>query len=170
MTEFETLNRNLIEVKTKIYNKLTLNISEPKNEYEGTEYDACQFELNGIKIISRSSKITPKKVGQFVTFWKRNKNGETEPYSENDSFDFYVINAKSGDRFGQFVFPKSELINKGFVTSEKKDGKRGFRVYPIWNKTLKKQAEKTQKWQLNYFYEINKATNLKDVSKLYNEK
>ena len=60
MTEFETLNRNLIEVKTKIYNKLTLNISEPKNEYEGTEYDACQFELNGIKIISRSSKITPK--------------------------------------------------------------------------------------------------------------
>lgn len=170
MTEFETLNRNLIEVKTKIYNKLTLNIYELKNEHEGTEYDACQFELNGMKIISRSSKITPKKVGQFVTFWKRNKNGETEPYSENDSFDFYVINAKSGDHFGQFVFPKSELINKGFVTSEKKDGKRGFRVYPIWDKTLNKQAEKTQKWQLNYFYEINKATNLKDVSKLYNKK
>ncbi|MDH7913570.1 MepB family protein [Winogradskyella sp. SYSU M77433] len=170
MTKFETLNRNLIEVKTKIYNKLSLNISELKNEHEGTEYDACQFELNGMKIISRSSKITPKKVGQFVTFWKRNKNGETEPYSENDLFDFYVINAKSGDRFGQFVFPKSELINKGFVTSEKKDGKRGFRVYPVWDKTLNKQAEKTQKWQLNYFYEINKATNLKDVSKLYDKK
>ena len=140
MIEIETLNTNLIEVKTKIYDKLSLNISKVNNELEGIEYDACQFELNGMKIVSRSSKITPKKVGQFVTFWKRNQNKETEPYSENDQFDFYVINSKSGDRFGQFVFPKSELINKGFITSEKKDGKRGFRVYPIWDKTLNKQA------------------------------
>ena len=123
MIEIETLNTNLIEVKTKIYDKLSLNISKVNNELEGIEYDACQFELNGMKIVSRSSKITPKKVGQFVTFWKRNQNKETEPYSENDQFDFYVINSKSGDRFGQFVFPKSELINKGFITSEKKDGK-----------------------------------------------
>jgi hypothetical protein len=65
------------------------------------------------------------------------------------------------------VFPKSELINKGFITSEKQDGKRGFRVYPIWDKTLNKQAEKTQKWQLNYFYEINKTTDFKKVNELY---
>ncbi|MCM5661667.1 MepB family protein [Galbibacter mesophilus] len=112
--------------------------------------------------------MTPKKVGQFVTFWKRNPNGKTEPYSENDQFDFYVINIKSENRFGQFVFPKSELINKGYVTSEKKDGKRGFRVYPIWEKVLNKQAATTQKWQLNYFYEINEKTDLKAVRKLYN--
>jgi len=56
------------------------------------------------------------------------------------------------------VFPKSELINKGIITTNKKDGKRGFRVYPKWNKTTNKQAEKTQKWQLNYFYEINEKT------------
>ncbi len=170
MIEIETLNKNLIEVKSKIYDKLSLVISKVSNELEGTEYDACQYELNGIKIISRSSKVTPKKVGQFVTFWKRNQNGETEPYSEIDQFDFYVINAKSEDRFGQFVFPKSELINKGFITSERKGGKRGFRVYPIWDKTLNKQAEKTQKWQLNYFYEIGETIDLKKVSELYNEK
>jgi len=167
MIEIETLNKNLIEVKTKIYDKLSLNISNVNNKLEGTEYDACQFELNGMKMISRSSKITPKKVGQFVTFWKRNQNGETEPYSENDQFDFYIINAKSGDHFGQFVFPKSELIKKNFITTEKKDGKRGFRVYPVWDKTLNKQAEKTQKWQLNYFYEIDKTTDLKKVNELY---
>lgn len=170
MIKIETLNINLIEVKAKIYDKLSLDISKLNNELEGTEYDACQFELNGMKIISRSSKITPKKIGQFVTFWKRNQNGKTEPYSENDQFDFYVINAKSGDRFGQFVFPKSELINKGFITSEKKDGKRGFRVYPIWDETQNKQAGETQKWQLKYFYEIDKTTDLKEVSELYNEK
>lgn len=162
-----TFNKNLIEVKTRIYDKLSFDISKINNELEGTEYDACHFELNGMKIISRSSKITPKKVGQFVTFWKRNQNGETEPYSENDLFDFYIINTKSGDRFGQFVFPKSELINKGFITSEKKEGKRGFRVYPIWDKTLNKQADRTQKWQLNYFYEIDEKTDLKKVSELY---
>ena len=170
MIEIDFLNKNLIEVKTKIYDKLSLNFSKVKNELEGTEYDACQFHLNEMKIISRSSKITPKKIGQFVTFWKRNQNGETEPYSENEIFDFYVINTKSGDRFGQFVFPKSELINKSYISSEKKEGKRGFRVYPIWDKTKSKQAEKTQKWQLNYFFEINETTDLKKVSELYDIK
>ncbi|NJB84224.1 MepB family protein [Wenyingzhuangia aestuarii] len=154
-------------MKTKIYDKCTLEISKINNELEGTEYDACQFELNGMKIICRSSKITPKKVGQFVTFWKRNIKGITEPYSETDRIDFYVINVKSENRFGQFVFPKSELINKGIITTEKKDGKRGFRVYPKWDKTQNKQAEKTQKWQLNYFYEMNDSTDFKKVTELY---
>ena len=170
MIEIKTLNKNLLEVKNKVYDKLSLEISKLKKELEGAEYDACQFYLNGLKIISRSSKITPKKVRQFVTFWKRNQDGETEPFSENDQFDFYVINSKSGNRFGQFVFPKSELIDKGFISSERKSGKRGFRVYPAWDKTLNKQAEKTQKWQMNYFYEINETTNLKKVSELYNGK
>lgn len=170
MIEIKALNKNLIEVKAKVYDKLSLHISKMENELEGIAYDACQFELNGMKIISRSAKITPKKAGQFVTFWKRNQNGETAPYSHNDPFDVYVINVKYGDRYGQFVFPKSELVNKGFITSGKKDGKRGFRVYPIWDKTLNKQAEKTQKWQLNYFYEIDKTTDLKKVSELYNIK
>ena len=168
MIENKSVNSNLIEVKTKVYDQLALNISKLNIEIEGTEYDACQFELNGMKIISRSSKITPKKAGQFVTFWKRNQKGETAPYSEKESFDFYVIHAKSENRFGQFVFPKSELINRGFITTAKKEGKRGFRVYPIWDKTLNKQAEKTQKWQLNYFFEINETLDLKKISELYN--
>ncbi|MFV0346581.1 MAG: MepB family protein [Bacteroidales bacterium] len=83
MTEIATLNKNLTEVKTKIYDRLSFDISKVSNELEGTEYDACQFEPNGMKIISRSSKITPKKVGQFVTFWKRNQNGETESKRRN---------------------------------------------------------------------------------------
>lgn len=164
------LNKNLLEVKIKIYDKLLFDISQVNNEIEGLEYDACQFELNGMGIICRSSKITAKKIGQFVTFWKRNENGQTEPYSENDSFDFYVVNAKAENRFGQFVFPKSELIQKGIVTTKKKEGKRGFRVYPSWNKTQSKQAEKTQKWQLNYFYEIDEATDFEKIRELYKRK
>lgn len=167
MDRIEILNKNLIEVKTEIYDKLSFNISHFNNELEGTQYDACQFELNGLKIICRSSKITPKKAGQFVTFWKRDIKGITEPYSETDCFDFYVINVKSGNRIGQFVFPKSELINNGIITTEKKDGKRGFRVYPKWDDAQNKQAQKTQKWQLKYFYEIGETTNLEKVNELY---
>ena len=161
------MNRNLSEIKTKIYDKVDFQISEMSNELEGKEYDACRFELNGMKIISRSSKITPKKIGQFVTFWKRNEKGITEPYNIADQIDFYVINVKTENNFGQFVFPKSELINKGIISTERKDGKRGFRVYPKWDIAENKQAIKTQEWQLKYFYEINKLTNLSFVKELY---
>ena len=104
-----------------------------------------------------------------MTFWKRNKLGITEPFSEFDRIDFYVINVKIETNFGQFVFPKSELITKGILSTNKKEGKRGFRVYPKWDKTTNKQAEKTQKWQLNYFYEIDNLTDLTFVRELYQQ-
>ena len=168
MNKAEILNKNLIEIKTKIYDKVNFQISKMNNELEGTEYDACQFELNGMEIICRSSKITPKKTGQFVTFWKRNKEGVTDPFRSIDRIDFFIINVKSENNFGQFVFPKSELINKGIISTEIKGGKRGFRVYPKWDKVESKQAEKTQKWQLDYFYEINENVDFKRVKELYN--
>ncbi len=170
MNRTETLYNNVVEARALIYDRCSLAISNYFNELEGEEYDACQFELNGMKIICRTSKITPKKVGQFVTFWKRNKHGVTAPYSEKDKIDFYVINVKSENRFGQFVIPKTELINKGIIRTEPQDGKRGFRVYPIWDEPRNKQAKKTQAWQLNYFYEINSTTDLKRVNELYGGK
>ncbi|MFQ6421766.1 MULTISPECIES: MepB family protein [unclassified Bacillus (in: firmicutes)] len=33
-------------------------------------------------------------------------------------------------------------------------GKRAIRVYPPWDKTTSRQAQKTQAWQLEYFLEI----------------
>ncbi|WP_299066075.1 MepB family protein [uncultured Polaribacter sp.] len=161
------MNSNLKKVEKEIYEKCSLKISDFKKEPEGKVYDACQFKLNGMNIICRSSKITPKKVGQFVTFWRRNEDGITEPFNENQEIDFYVINVNSENNFGQFVFPKSELIKKGIILTGIKDGKRGFRVYPSWSNTNNKQAERTQKWQLEYFYEINNLTDLNEVSKLY---
>jgi len=170
MNKTYILNKNLIDIKNKVYDKVNFQISKLENDIEGKEYDACTFKLNEIKIICRSSKTTPKKIGQFVTFWKRNKEKITEPFSETDSLDFYIINVKTETNFGQFVFPKSELINKGIISTEKKDGKRGFRVYPKWDYTQSKQAKKTQEWQLKYFYEINKYIDLSLVEELYSIK
>jgi hypothetical protein len=105
------------------------------------------------KIISREAKITPKKIGQFVSVWKRNEKGVTEPHELTDDFEFYVIKCKSENRNGQFIFPKEELAKRGIVSTPQKEGKRGFRVYPPWDKAENKQAIKTQAWQLNYFEE-----------------
>ncbi|WP_299765324.1 MepB family protein [uncultured Dokdonia sp.] len=160
----------LNEIKTKIYDTCSLQISDFKIESESKEYKACRFKLNGLNILSRNAKITPKKVGQFVTFWKRKGNGPIEPFHESDQVDFYVVNVRTKNEFGQFVFPKSVLIKKGIISTEKKEGKRGFRVYPKWDRVQSKQAEQTQKWQLNYFYEINSSIELKKVNALYQGK
>lgn len=161
------MENNLKQIKAEVYEKSGLKMSDFKTETESKEYDACRFELNGRKIISRNSKITPKKVGQFVTFWKRNGNGPIEPFEENDQIDFYAVNVRTENEFGQFVFPKSVLIKKGIISTEKKDGKRAFRVYPSWENVNNKQAERTQKWQLDFFYEINNSTDLRRVEELY---
>jgi len=163
------MESNLNQIKTAVYNKCDLKISDFKLESESKAYDACNFKLNGHIIISRSAKITPKKTGQFVTFWKRNAKGIIEPFNETDSIGFYIVNVRTKNKFGQFVFPKAILIKKGIISTIKKEGKRGFRVYPIWDVAKNKQAQLAQKWQLNYFYEINASTDFNKVSKLYNK-
>lgn len=158
---------NLNHLITEVYDKCAFETSDVKFEKESKEYDACRFKLDGRNIISRSAKTTPKKNGQFVTFWKRNGDGIIKPFNENDEFDFYAIHTRMQDKEGQFVLPKSVLIEKGIISTKKKEGKRGFRVYPHWEIAQNKQAEKTQKWQLDYFFEINTTTDFNKVMKLY---
>lgn len=120
-----------------------------------------------MKIVSRRARITPKKVGQFVTFWKRNDNGIIEPFKDSDLIDFFVVNVQSENNIGQFVFPKSVLIHQNIISTDKKEGKRAFRVYPDWDTPKNKQAERTQKWQLNYFYRIDESIDFNKVKELY---
>ena len=161
------MNQQLSIIKTKIYDKCKLCISNFILEDESEEYCACRFLLNECVIISRNSKITPKKVGQFVTFWKRSSTGPIEPFNYTDNIDFFIVNVTYKDKFGQFVFPKSILLKKGILSTDKKEGKRAFRVYPSWDMPSSKQALKTQQWQLKYFYIINDKTNLEEVNALY---
>lgn len=161
------MNNILNKIKTEIYDKCGLIISNFKIEPESQEYNACQFEINGHQVLCRNAKITPKKTGQFVTFWKRNKSGTIEPFHKDDNIDFYVINVHSEGTIGQFIFPKSILVKKGIVSTIKREGKRGFRVYPAWDVVKSKQAERTQKWQLEYFFELNNSTNLSKVLFFY---
>lgn len=161
------MDNNLKQIKEQVYDKCALELKDFKLEIESKEYNACLFKLNNSNVICRSSKMTPKKVGQFVTFWKRNHNGPIEPFNDKDKIDFLVINVRSDSRFGQFVFPKSILIKKGIISTDKKEGKRAFRVYSSWDVTNNKQAKKSQQWQLDYFYEINMELDIQKINKLY---
>ncbi len=161
------MNRQLERIERDVYSQIGFCISELQNNTESRDYDACTFKLNELRIISRSSKTTPTKTGQFVTFWKRLKYGPIAPFDASDDFDFLVVNAENGQHFGQFVFPKSVLISKGIIASITKKGKRAFRVYPIWDAAKSKQAINSQKWQLNYFYAISSPFSFKNVTSLY---
>lgn len=161
------VDKTLYYIESQVYSKCGLSIQNFEKESESQEYEACRFILNTKRIISRNAKITPKKIGQFVTFWKRGKDGFIEPFKQSDLFDFYVINVKTETEFGQFVFPKYALAQKSIISTERKDGKRGFRVYPGWDTPTSKQAQQTQKWQLKYFYRINNSIDFKKVKNLY---
>ena len=154
MTIPNSFHDDLKTVKNWFYDQCNFDFKNPRLNAESVEYAACSFELDGKKIEHRVSKITPTKNGQFVTIWKRNQDGITEPFDINDEINFIIITARSGDKLGQFIFPKRVLADKGIITQNGKSGKRGIRVYPPWDKTESKQAEKTQNWQLHYFLTI----------------
>lgn len=160
----------LTEIIDTVYTRCSLQLTDYAPEEESQEYHACQFKLNESTIICRTAKVTPKKVGQFVTFWKRIPNGPIAPFHETDIFDFFVVNIQTENQLGQFVFPKALLIKQGILSTEIKEGKRAFRVYPPWDVAQNKQAQRSQQWQLNYFYTIDNMTDLKRVSDLYHNK
>lgn len=156
-----------------VYDLADLKCTQPQPEAESAEYSAYRFQLNGKNICYREAKITPTKTGQFVTLWKRNPVLKTiEPFDASDEIDYVTISIRKQELFGQFIFPKSVLLSKGIFSTATKEGIRATRVYPPWDETTSRQAQKTQQWQLDYFYEIpvnqpidlNRVRNLLDIN------
>ena len=169
LTTINPFHNDLKIVKELLYDKCGFDWTDPKWNSESVEYGACSFGLNGKTIQYRVSKITPTKTGQFVAIWKRNADGITEPFDISDDIDFIVITSKSGDNFGQFIFSKSVLADKGIIKQNGKEGKRGIRVYPPWDNATNKQAKKTQSWQTKYFLTIknDNSTDFILIKKLF---
>ncbi|CAN5191674.1 MepB family protein [soil metagenome] len=132
---------------------LTLHDYTMQEESKG--YNAASFKLCDHNILYRAAKITPTKSGQFVTIWKRNAGDPIAPFDIEDPTDFFIIGIKENDRMGQFIFPKHILHKHGYIIAHGVGGKRAMRVYPPWALNLNSQAQKTQKWQTPYFFEIN---------------
>jgi len=156
-------------IKDIVYDCCSLEVTNYILNKESQEYFACSYLLNEKRVISRTAKITPKKIGQFVVLWKRIDNGTIKPYHCFDAIDFVIVNVKDENYFGQFIFPKEELIKQGVFSADLKEGKRAIRVYPPWVIVTSKQAKKTQLWQLKYFLPItkNNKVDLNRVKLLY---
>lgn len=146
----------LVNAIQKIYLPAKLKITqEASREAESAEYSACNLELNGHRVLFRTGKITPTKIGQFVTIWKRVK-GKTAPFDASDKIGFAIINVSDGRNHGQFIFDQTTLIKRGILSVGDKTGKMAFRLYPPWVTPVAKDAIKSQQWQLQCFCPILK--------------
>ncbi|WP_375103397.1 MepB family protein [Paenibacillus sp. RS8] len=150
----DIIHSDLLATQELVYNPCNLDCSDLIHEPHNAEYGAYMFNLNALSIRFRVAKITPTKIGQFVTLWERTGDGPIQPYDISDPADLFVISTRKENHFGQFVFPKAALANQDILSNKGEGGKRAIRVYPPWDTPTSRQAQKTQKWQLEYFLEI----------------
>ncbi|WP_153815528.1 MepB family protein [Streptomyces sp. SUK 48] len=145
---------DLLAAKAAVYDPSGFACSSPVPEPESAEYAACAFTLDDHAVRFRVAKTTPTKAGQFVTVWQRSEEGPIRPFDTEDGVDLFVISSRDDDGFGQFVFPREVLCERGIVARDGSGGKRGFRVYPPWVATTSRQARTTQAWQVNHFVDL----------------
>src|SRR5258708_426124 len=96
MSHSKMIDLNIFNLLELIYKSNKLIISNLHKDPESQEYCAYTYILNStvnsMNILFRVGKITPKKVGQFVTLWKREGTGPIQPYDLSDTVDLFVIN------------------------------------------------------------------------------
>jgi hypothetical protein len=100
----------------------------------------------------RTARTTPKKQGAFVAFWRRDADGNTAPFTEDDPSAGLLVFIEDGGNRGLFRFTREHLAELG-ITEGRQAGKRGFRVYPMWCTDLNAQATSTQRAQASAFQE-----------------
>lgn len=150
----------VIEKLLKPLNKQLTNIQYDGNE----EYEGCLFEINQHTFRSRLAKKTPKKKGYFVACWY--KDEENQPFALEETPDKVIVSILD-ERAGQFIFPKEVLAQKGILKTATSKGKMAFRVYPTWETELNATAQKTQKWQQEYFMEISADLDNQSIAMCY---
>ena len=126
-------------------------LEEPQN----SEYESFLFSINQHTFRNRLAKKTPTKKGYFVVFWEKNNHNKNQAFDFKNSPDFLIVNVIDKEHKGLFLFPKSVLLNQNILRSPQTQGKMAIRVYPSWEKDLNKTAERTQRWQSDYFIDLS---------------
>lgn len=157
------MDYNCIEKISKFCNANALALKNVTQDPEGKEYCAHTFTIQDKLIKFRASKITPTKIGQFVTFWKRNNQEITIPFDLADEIDYYMVFCQKDNQAGVFIFPRTAFYQNGYLSKDGKGGKRAIRVYPRWDHPNSIIALKTQSWQLPYFSDMNDGVTVKEL-------
>lgn len=158
----------LVAAIRDVYLPAGLQLTEaPQREAESADYGAVRLGLNGQRVVFRIAKITPIKIGQFVTLWKRPCVGTPVPLDGNDGIAFVVISVSDAGHHGQFIFSREILLAKGVMSIGGVGGKCAMRVYPPWSQPVAKQAIKTQQWQARYFVALEHITEGQQIRTLF---
>lgn len=164
LNSYNDMIRNL---NTIVYKPNNLMITNLKEEKQNAEYAGCLFHLNNKTIRFRKSKVTPNKIGQFVSFWEKDENMRNRAFSYEAAPDLLVITCIADNKLGQFIFPKGILLKEKILRTQSQTGKMAMRIYPVWDTTVSNQAKKSQMWQLQYFVDLSDINNL-PIDKLLN--
>lgn len=96
----------------KLFEPAGYVVENVEPEMESTEYGALKFTVNGQRVLYRQAKTTPKKIGQFVTIWKReHPNSEIAPIDLKDGVDWVIIAANEG-LISEFSFSAHNFLLK----------------------------------------------------------
>lgn len=162
---------DLVTAIRDVYELAGIKVTDlARREAESSEYGACRLGIDGNSVVFRVAKKTPTKIGQFVTIWKRlTPEATITPFDISDGVAFIVVCVSDAMHRGQFVFDQKILLAKNVMSLSEKGGKRAIRVYPPWVKPTAKEAIRTQKWQLPYFFSIEQTgtADLRQVRKLF---
>lgn len=157
LNNFNDIIQNLNNI---VYKPNDLIITNLKEERQNSEYAGALFHLNNKTIRFRVSKITPNKIGQFVSFWEKNENMQNQAFSYDAAPDLLVITCINDHKLGQFIFTKEILLEEKILKIQSQKGKMAMRVYPIWDNPVSNQAKKSKMWQLQYFIDLSNINNL----------
>ncbi|WP_142325850.1 MepB family protein [Bacillus cereus] len=160
-------NDTIRDLNNIVYKPNNLMITNLKEEKQNAEYAGCLFHLNNKTIRFRKSKVTPNKIGQFVSFWEKDENMRNRAFSYEAAPDLLVITCTADNKLGQFIFPKEILLKEKILRTQSQTGKMAMRIYPVWDTTVSNQAKRSQTWQLHYFVDLSDINNL-PIDKLLN--
>lgn len=119
-------------------------------EEQNSDYESGIVQIDHDSWHIRTARNTPTKPGAFVAFWRRDADGVTTPFSEDDSAVGLLVFVEQQGKRGVFRFTAADLARMG-ITSGTGPGKRGFRVYPSWCRDLNSGATAAQRAQSSSF-------------------
>lgn len=136
-----------------VYSAVVGAAAEVMPESQNSDYESGIVQIGEEAWHIRTARNTPTKPGAFVAFWQRDSAGNTAPFSDDDPAAGLLVFVEQQDRRGVFRFTSAHLAALG-ITSGRRPGKRGFRVYPSWCAGLNVQAANTQRAQASAFHEF----------------
>eukprot|EP00397_Hematodinium_sp_SG-2012_P030562 GEMP01032382.1.p1 GENE.GEMP01032382.1~~GEMP01032382.1.p1 ORF type:complete len:204 (+),score=22.20 GEMP01032382.1:1011-1622(+) len=112
---------------------------------------------------SRALRINTYKHGGT----KMNGNVTMQPYNVDDGIDAIIVNVqRCGELVGLFIFPKDEMMKRGWLQGNGHSGKIFIYLFPPYI-CPRKGYESLQTWQLDYYLDLSEKVDLDRARMLF---